>query len=91
MIETTATGCLVLLVVSMIPALLRIVRGPSVADRVVAADDLTTCIMAVVIVYSILAATRAYIDAIMALAILGFFGTVAFAKYIVSGRPVDVD
>ncbi len=89
MIETVALSCLFVLGFSMVPALYRVVRGPSVADRVVAADHLTTCIMAVVVVASIVASSRVYFDAVMAMAILGFFGTVAVARYLLGGRPID--
>ncbi len=89
MITTVAHFCLLVIALSLIPALYRIVRGPSIADRVVAADALTTGIMAIVVVSSIVLHTRDYFDAVMAMAILGFFGTVAVAKYILQGRPID--
>ncbi len=89
MVETVALTCLVVLALSMAPALYRILKGPSIADRVIAADALTTIIMAIVVLASIASHTRDYFDAVMAMAILGFFGTVAVAKYILRGRPID--
>lgn len=89
MIETVGLACLGVHTVAMFAALYRIVRGPSVADRAVAADELTTVIMAVVVVSSIVASTRAYFDAVMAMAVLGFFGSVAIAKYLIGGRPIE--
>ena len=89
MIAAVAQACLVVLGLSMLLPLYRIVFGPSVADRVVAADALTTHIMAIVVIASILASTRVFFDAVMAMAVLGFFGTVAMARYILGGRPID--
>ena len=89
MIEATAGLCLIVLTLAMLPPLYRVIRGPSVADRVVGIDALATCIMAVVIVYSIHESSRVYIEAVMAIAILSFFGTVAIARYLIRGRPID--
>ncbi len=89
MIETVAQVCLIALGLSMLPAIYRIVQGPSVADRVIATDALVTAIMAIVILVSLTRNTREYMEAVMAMAILGFFGTVALAKYLVKGRAID--
>ena len=89
MLESVASGCLVFLSLSLLVSLYRVVRGPSVADRVIAADTMTTSVLAVVVVWAILADSRDYTDTVMALAVVSFFGTVAFARYLVRGRPVD--
>ena len=88
MIEQVASACLVVVGFSMLACLYRLAVGPSLADRVVAVDLLTTCIMAVIVISSILSGSRVYFDAVMAMAVLGFFGTVAFARYLVGGRAI---
>ncbi len=88
MIAIVARSCLVIVAASLFVALYRVLRGPTLPDRVAAADLLTTCAMAVVAIAQILAGTRAYIDIVMAMAVLGFFGTVVFAKYLLGGRPI---
>jgi len=89
MIDLIARVCLMVAGLSVLIAIYRVVRGPSVADRVAAMDLLTTCIMAVLVIGGIVTQSRLYIDVVMALAVLGFFGTVAFAKYMLGGRPID--
>ncbi len=89
MIDTVATACIVILTLCMLVPLSRIVRGPSIADRVVAADAATTYIMAILVLVCIRSHSRVYFEAVMSLAVLGFFGTVAMAKYILGGRPID--
>jgi len=89
MIETVATGCMIALALSMLPALYRILVGPSIADRVVGADNLVTIVTAIVIVTGFVQGTREYMDAVMAMAIRGFFGTVAVAKYLIQGKAID--
>jgi len=89
MIAVTASYCLGVLGLCSLASLYRIVKGPTVADRVAATDFLTSCIMAVVVIAGIQASTRAYLDVVMALGILGFFGTVALARYLIGGRVID--
>ena len=89
MIDAVAAVCLVISAISLLAALYRIARGPSGADRVAAADLLTTCVMAIIVTAGIAARSRVYIDIAMALAVVGFFGTITFAKYMLRGRAID--
>ena len=89
MTAVLAPYCLVVLAVCLVLSLYRILRGPSVADRVAATDLMTSCIMAIVLVAGMIASTRVFMDVVLALALLGFFGTVAFAKYLIAGRAID--
>lgn len=89
MIATTASYCLSVLALCALASLYRIARGPTVADRVAATDLMTSCIMAMVVLVGIAGATRAYVDVVIALAILGFFGTVAMARYLIGGHVID--
>ena len=89
MIATVSDYCLIVLALSALAALYRIIRGPSIADRVAATDLLTSAIMAIVVVSGLCAGSRDYIDIVIALAIIGFFGSVALARYLIGGRPID--
>lgn len=89
MIELFARLTTVVAGLALAAALYRIVAGPTIADRVAAADLVTSSIMAIALMAGILLDTHAYVDVVMALAVLGFFGTVAYAKYLLGGSPVD--
>lgn len=89
MIEAATRLSLALTVFAMAAAVYRIIRGPALADRVLAADLLATCIMAVLIVSGVAAAARDRLDAVMVIALVSFFSTVALAKYLLGGRPLD--
>ena len=89
MIDAITQLTLVVAGLVLAAALYRIVTGPTMADRVAAADLITTSIMAVAVLAGLLFDTHSYIDVVMALALLGFFGTVAYAKYVLGGTPVD--
>lgn len=60
----------------------RVARGPSLPDRVVALDLMATFIIAISSVYSIAANEPSYLDAAVVLALITFLGTVAFAYYL---------
>lgn len=68
--------------VAMLFAFIRLVRGPSLPDRVVALDLLATLGIGMVAVYSIATDQSAYMDVAVILALIVFLGTVAFAYYI---------
>lgn len=60
----------------------RLLRGPTFADRVVALDMLA--LLGIAFIGAIAVATQeyAYLDVAIALALVGFLATVAFARYI---------
>ncbi len=89
MIVAVANVCLLVLGVATLAALYRVFFGPSVADRVAATDLLTTCVMAIVVTAGMTTGDRNHIDLVVALGVLGFFGTVALAKYLRGGRAID--
>jgi len=71
-----------LLACSMVIAFVRLVRGPTLPDRVVALDLMATLIIAISAVYSVETDQPAYLDAAIVLALITFMGTVAFAYYL---------
>ena len=78
---------LVLLGVALLVSVVRIVIGPTLADRVLALDLLTVLAMGFVAAVSIRTGLMVYIDIAIALALLGFLATIAFARYILSRGP----
>jgi multicomponent Na+:H+ antiporter subunit F len=88
MIETLPDALLTVLGVAMLLGLLRLCRGPSVPDRVVALDFMTAVAVAVCGVWAIATDDPVFLDAAMVLALITFVGTVAFARYLERrGRP----
>lgn len=83
---TAVTVALAMLVIAMALCLLRLIRGPHLGDRVVAGDTIATILIILVAVLGMRAGTRLYADVAAVVAILGFIGTVAAARY-VRGRP----
>ncbi len=74
-----------LLITSLFLALLRLIRGPSLPDRVVALDLIAITAVGLIGVYSVSTRQPIYIDEAMVLALIAFLGTSAFAHYIEKG------
>ncbi len=70
------------LMLAIVLSLIRLVRGPSIADRVIALDLLTTIAIGIIAAISIATDQAAFIDIALLVAVLGFLATVAFAYYI---------
>ena len=73
------------LAVGLVLALVRLVRGPSLADRVVALDLLSTITVAAAGVYAIRYDETVYLDVAIVLALIAFVGTVGFAVWMDPG------
>lgn len=67
---------------SILASLFRVLRGPSLADRVVALDLVAFLAMGFITCYAVLADQDTFIDAALVLGLLAFLGTVAVARYI---------
>ncbi len=62
--------------------LVRLLRGPSAADRVVALDLLTTIGIGFAAAYALATSRSEFLDVGIVLALLSFLGTVGFAYYL---------
>ncbi len=68
----------------------RLVLGPSLADRVVSLDLVTVLLIAVAALLALKTGEPVYLDLGLALALVGFLATVAFARY-AERRPLRQD
>lgn len=75
------------LAVAALLVLVRLIRGPSVPDRVVALDLLATITIGFTAAHSIATGEPAYLDVAVILALIAFLGTVAFAYYLQRRKP----
>jgi multicomponent K+:H+ antiporter subunit F len=81
-----AMGCVALAIVLN---LWRLFRGPSVADRILALDTLVINAIALIVLHGILEETTMYFEAALLLAMVGFVGTAAYAKFLLRGDIVE--
>lgn len=68
--------------IALVLAVIRLIRGPSLPDRVVALDLISMLLVAFLVVFAYATEVYAYLDASLALALVGFLGTIAFARLI---------
>lgn len=73
---------IVLIAVAIVLCLIRILKGPSLPDRGLAADTIAVQVAGLVILLTIRLETLMLFDAVLIVSILGFVSTVAFAQYI---------
>lgn len=70
------------LAVSLFLAFIRLVRGPSLPDRVVALDMIAFLAIGFIALYTAVTRQQAFLDAALILALIAFVATVAFARYV---------
>jgi multisubunit Na+/H+ antiporter MnhF subunit len=70
-----------LVCVGLAAACVRLVLGPSLADRVVALDFISVGLVAITALLAIQTEHTAYLDVGAAVALTAFLATVAFARY----------
>lgn len=81
-VQATALLTLNIFALAMILAMVRLLRGPSLADRVVALDLVAALAVGVIAVYAILTDQPMLLRAGIVVALVIFVGTVAFAMYL---------
>ncbi|MFA9397809.1 MAG: monovalent cation/H+ antiporter complex subunit F [Clostridiaceae bacterium] len=62
--------------------LYRVIKGPHVIDRVVAADSIDIMIGLVMVLYGCYQGRALYLDLGLIIALLGFIGTILISKYL---------
>ena len=80
-------GCMTL---ALLLTLVRLVRGPSGFDRLLAAETIALGLVGLLMLRANEAADRFYVDAALGLALFSFVGAVVFAEYLdVDSAKVD--
>jgi len=89
MLQVSMFIALILLALAVAGCMYRVLRGPSMADRITALDTVGVNIIAIIVVLSMMLDTQAYLEVMLLVGILAFLGTVAFAKYIERGVVIE--
>ena len=71
-----------LLSLAVVVSFVRLVRGPSLPDRVVALDLMTTLGIGIIAIYAIGTHQAIFLDVAIVIALISFLGTIAFAYYV---------
>lgn len=81
--------CLALLGVALLLTLARLVKGPSLPDRILALDTLYINAIALIVLLGIWEGSDLYFEAALLIAVMGFIGTVAITKYLLRGDIIE--
>lgn len=81
--------CLALLGLALLLTLACLVKGPCLPDRALALDTLYVNAIALLVLYGIWRDSDLFFEAALLIAVLGFVGTVAVAKYMLRGDIIE--
>ncbi|MEM0983484.1 MAG: monovalent cation/H+ antiporter complex subunit F [Planctomycetota bacterium] len=70
------------LAVGMLMAAYRLIKGPSLPDRVISLDLIGTLAVGVIALYTIVSGRREMLSVAIVMALILFLGTAAFATYL---------
>ena len=94
LLATDAT--LVLLTLAVVLTVIRLILGPSLADRILALDMITVLAIGYIAAFAIRTGFTLYVDIAISMGLLGFLSTVAFARFLLkqprsrkAGREVE--
>ncbi len=89
MLSFTLPVSITMVAVAMALSLWRLGKGPSLPDRILALDTLSINTIALVMLLDIALGSVLYLEAALILAMMGFVGTVALCKFILSGDIIE--
>lgn len=67
----------------------RLFRGPGVADRILALDTMVINVIGLIVLAGIESGSGTSFEAALLLAMVGFVGTVAYAKFLLRGDIIE--
>lgn len=77
---------LVIMVFLLIPASWRMIKGPRIADRLLALDLITTLLVGTIVVLAYIEEQVILIDVAIAVAALAFIATISVSRFVSEGR-----
>lgn len=85
MIILGAKIALYILIASILLVLVRLLKGPTLPDRVIALDLLAFTALGIVLLEMIITGKKEYLDIVIVISLVIFIATVAISKYLTKG------
>lgn len=82
MLTIATSTALTMLALAALLTFVRVVRGPTLPDRVVAIDLIGVLIVGLIVVSAAVSGEQGFLDAAIVVALISFVGTVAYARYV---------
>lgn len=89
MLSWTITIVAVCICVALILNLWRLLKGPTISDRILALDTMYINAIALILLYGIYVKSALYFEAAVLIAMLGFVSTAALCKYLLRGDIIE--
>ncbi|MHB1373033.1 MAG: K+/H+ antiporter subunit F [Thauera sp.] len=67
----------------------RLLRGPTLMDRVLAVDTMVINVIALIILFGIQQGTTIFFETALLLAMFGFISTVAYCRFVLRGDVIE--
>ncbi len=88
-LDAAVLGSMAVVGIAMLMALWRLLRGPTVPDRILALDTLSVTAIAQLVLFGMHLQTPVYFEAALIIAMLGFVSTVVLCKYVLRRDIVE--
>ncbi|MBX3625298.1 MAG: K+/H+ antiporter subunit F [Rhizobacter sp.] len=89
LLSLAVTATLLMYVAAMGIGLVRLLRGPSAQDRVLALDFMYVVGMLLMLVLAIRYDSEMYFEGALLMVLFGFVGSVALAKFLLRGEVIE--
>jgi multicomponent Na+:H+ antiporter subunit F len=89
LLDVVVSGALVVASLLTLLCGYRVIRGPTVPDRVVALDTIATNVVAIAVLFALQLDRGLFVNVGLVLAIIGFISTVTVAKYVIEGDIIQ--
>lgn len=89
MLSTAIAIAFVLVSLAFVLSFWRLIRGPDAPDRILGLDTLYVNTIALLVLLGIHLGSAIYFEAALLIAMMGFVGTVALAKYLLRGDLIE--
>jgi multicomponent Na+:H+ antiporter subunit F len=87
--ELTIKISFIVLSIALVLTFVRLVKGPTLPDRVVALELLASLTVGIIAAYTVATGVPSFLDVAIVLALTAFLAAVAFARYIEKGVHQD--
>jgi len=85
-IPTVYLAVLAALFLSILMAIIRVIKGPTAPDRIVGLDTINTIVIVGMVIFGLAVKSVIYIDVAIVYALLSFISTLFIAKYLEGGE-----
>jgi multicomponent Na+:H+ antiporter subunit F len=85
-LQISSVVAMSILAVAAVLTFIRVLKGPTLPDRVIAIDLIGVVMVCLLVVTAGATAQQAFLDVALVVALISFVGTVAYARYIERSR-----